>query len=330
MIKTTFAGAAIAAALAAAVPTAASAQAFTPERPECIAPASAGGGWDFTCRQVARVMRETGLIEGSMRVQNLSGGGGGVAFAEVVNKRDDENDLIVAASTATATRLAQGAYPGNTMDQVRWLGTIGADYGVIGVRPESDIKDLSQLMTALKDTPRDISIGGGSASGGWDHLKVLIAAQKAGVEDLRAIKYVAFAGGGEAISQLLAGSLQAYSGDLSEAMGFVASGDLRVLAVLAPERLEGDFSAFPTAKEQGVDVVGANWRGFYGPGKMSDEAYDWWVGQLDTMYDSQEWKAVMEQNGLAELDLHGKEFNEFVAQSVSEIETISRQIGLIQ
>ncbi|SFD66024.1 Bug family tripartite tricarboxylate transporter substrate binding protein [Roseivivax sediminis] len=330
MIKTTLAGGAIAAALAVTAPFAASAQEFTPDQPECIAPAAAGGGWDFTCRQVARIMRETDLIDGSMRVQNLSGGGGGVAYAEVVNKRNDENDLIVAASTATATRLAQGAYPGNTMDQVRWLGTIGADYGVIGVRPDSEIEDLPGLMSALEEDPRSISIGGGSASGGWDHLKVLIAAQEAGIEDLRAIKYVAFAGGGEAISQLLAGSLQAYSGDLSEAMGFVESGDLRVLAVLAPERLEGDFSEFPTAAEQGLDVVGANWRGFYGPGEMSDEAYDWWVGQLDTMYASEEWKAVMEQNGLADLDLHGDEFNEFVAESVSDIEEISREIGLVQ
>ncbi|RVV97695.1 tripartite tricarboxylate transporter substrate binding protein [Mesobaculum littorinae] len=317
-------------AVLAGLPLGATAQEFTPDQPECIAPAAAGGGWDFTCRQVARVLREGGMIDGTMRVQNLSGGGGGVAFAEVVNKRGDEDDLIVAASTATATRLAQGAYPGNTMDQVRWLGTIGADYGVIGVRPDSDFETLTDLMDVLAEDPRQVSIGGGSAIGGWDHLKVLMAAQEAGVEDLRAIKYIAFAGGGEAISQLLAGSLQAYTGDLSEAMGFVESGDLRVLAVLAPERLEGDFAEFPTAREQGLDVVGANWRGFYAPGDMSDEAYDWWVGELGALYASDAWKTVMENNGLADLDLQGDEFEEFVAGSVSEIEEISREIGLIQ
>ncbi|MEQ8968696.1 MAG: tripartite tricarboxylate transporter substrate-binding protein [Azospirillaceae bacterium] len=319
-----------AAAVVATVPLTATAQDFSPERPECIAPAAAGGGWDFTCRQVARVLRETGMIDGTMRVQNLSGGGGGVAYAEVVNKRNDDDDLIVAASTATATRLAQGAYPGNTMDQVRWLGTIGADYGVIGVRPDSDLQSLDDLMTALEEDPTQISIGGGSATGGWDHLKVLIAAQEAGVEDLRAVKYVAFSGGGEAISQLLAGSLQAYTGDLSEAIGFVESGDLRVLAVLSPERLEGAFSDFPTAREQGIDVVGANWRGFYAPGDMSDEAYDWWVAQLDEMYATEEWKQVMADNGLADLDLHGEEFASFVAESISQIETISTEIGLIE
>lgn len=303
---------------------------YTPERTECIAPAAAGGGWDFTCRQVARVLREQSMIPGTMRVQNLSGGGGGVAFAEVVNKRNDENDLIVAASTATATRLAQGAFPGNTMDQVRWLGTIGADYGVIGVRPDSDYQDLPSFMDALESDPQSISIGGGSASGGWDHLKILIAAQEAGIEDLRSIKYVAFAGGGEAISQLLAGSLQAYTGDLSEAMGFVESGDLRILAVLAPERLDGRFSEFPTAAEQGLDVTGANWRGFYAPGEMSDAAYDYWTTTLGEMYQTEAWQAVMEQNGLAQLDMQGEEFQQFVSDSVSEIQSISQEIGLIQ
>lgn len=318
------------AALALGAPVAAQAQDFTPENPECIAPANPGGGWDFTCRQVGKSLQDLDLIPSTMQVVNLSGGGGGVAFAEVVNKRNDDNDLIVAASSATATRLAQNAYPGNTMDQVRWLGSIGADYGVIAVAADSDIDTLPQLMDAIKADPTTISIGGGSAVGGWDHLKVLIAAKEAGIEDVRQVKYIAFAGGGEAVTQLLAGSLQAFTGDLSEAQGFVESGDIKVIALLAPERLEGEFADFPTAREQGIDAIGANWRGFYAPGNMSDAAYAYWVDRIDTLYDTPEWKAVMEANGLAPLDLHGEEFQGFVADSVANIESLSREIGILQ
>lgn len=327
----TFAGRGLFAAVALAVaPFAASAQDFTPENPECIAPANAGGGWDFTCRQVGKTLQDEGLIPSTMQVQNLAGGGGGVAYAEVVNKRSDDDDLIVAASSATATRLAQGAFPGNSMDQVRWIGSIGADYGVIGVAADSEIDTLPQLMEEIKEDPTAVSVGGGSAVGGWDHLKMLIAADAAGVEDLRSVKYIAFAGGGEAITQLLAGSLQAYTGDLSEAQGFVDSGDLKILALLAPERLGGEFSDIPTAKEQGIEAVGANWRGFYAPGDMSDEAYDYWVDTISTLYDSDAWKTVMENNGLAPLDLHGEEFETFVSDSVAEIKGLSQEIGLIQ
>lgn len=319
---------AVALAIVAALP--ANAQAFDPGRTECIAPANPGGGWDFTCRQVGKVLQDLGLIDGTMQVTNLTGGSGGVAFAQVTNKRNDDNNLIVAASTATATRLAQGGYPGGSIDQVRWIGSVGADYGIIAVANDSPFNTLPELMDALKSDPSSIAFAGGSAVGGWDHLKVLMTADGAGFDDLRKVKYVAFEGGGEAVTQLLAGSVQAFSGDASEAKGFVDSGDIKVLAVLAPERMEGDFSEFPTAKEQGIDAVGANWRGFYGPGEMSEEAYDFWVGALETLYASPEWQQVMETNGIAPLDLQGQEFGAFVEESVIEIQTLSRKIGLIK
>lgn len=304
--------------------------AFEPQRPTCIAPSGAGGGWDFTCRQVGKVLQDTGLISGTMQVVNREGGGGGVAFSEVVTKRNSETDLIVAASSATTTRLAQGAYPGNTVDQVRWIAGVGADYGVIGVSADSPINSLAELFEQVGEDPGSVAFAGGSAVGGWDHLKVLLAADAAGVEDVKLIKYVAFSGGGEAITQLMGGSVQAFTGDTSEAQGFVQSGDLKVLAVLAPERLEGEAAAFPTAVEQGIDAIGANWRGFYAPGGMTDEAYEFWSSTISEMYASDAWQAVMETNGLAPLPLAGAEFQAFVEENVAEIEALSREIGIIQ
>ena len=300
--------------------------AFEPEQPECIAPANPGGGWDFTCRQVGKSLQDQGLIPSTMQVVNLAGGGGGVAFAEVVNKRNDDNDLIVAASSATATRLATGAYPGNTMDQVRWLASVGADYGVIAVAKDSPITSLTELLDQIKADPRSVAVAGGSAVGGWDYLKVLIAAKEYGIDDVRAVKYIAFDGGGEAVTQLLAGSVQAFTGDVSEAKGFVDSGDVKVIAVLAPERLPGEFADMPTAVEQGVNAIGANWRGFYAPKGMSDEAYDYWVAQIGTLYASSEWKDVMANNGLAPLDLQGAAFEEFVSKSVASITELTAEI----
>ncbi|MBD8891163.1 Bug family tripartite tricarboxylate transporter substrate binding protein [Roseibium litorale] len=308
----------------------ASAADFMPENPECVAPANPGGGWDFTCRQVGKTLQDLKLIDKTMQVSNLAGGGGGAAYAYVVSKRDSDNDLIVAASSATATRLAQGAYPGNTQDQVRWVASVGADYGVIAVAANSPIQTLPELLEKMKNDPNSVSVAGGSAVGGWDHLKVLIAAKAAGVEDVRKVKYIAFDGGGEAVTQLLAGSVDAFTGDISEAKGFVDAGDIRVIAVLAPERLEGEFSKFPTAREQGVEAIGANWRGFYAPGKMSDDAYNGWVSKIGTLYASDEWKQVMAANGLAPLSLQGAEFQDFVAKSVQQIQDISREIGIIK
>lgn len=318
----------LAAALAILAPL--SVQAFDPGATECIAPAGAGGGWDFTCRQVGKALYDLKIVPSPVQVTNLSGGGGGVAYAEVVNKRNSDNNLIVAASSATSTRLAQGAFPGNTMDQVRWIGAVGSDYGVIAVSAKSDIDSLSALMNKIKADPSSIAFAGGSAVGGWDHLKVLIATKAAGITDVRKIKYVAFEGGGEAITQLLGNHVQAFTGDLSEAQGFVASGDIKVLAVLAPERLPGDFGKYPTAKEQGIDAVGANWRGFYVPGGMSDDAYGFWVGAVKKVYDSEEWKKIMTENGLMPLNSSGADFEKFVAGQVAATTALSKEIGLIK
>lgn len=314
--------------LAAALPVG-TAAAFEPERPECIAPAAPGGGWDFTCRQVGKTMYDLKLVPTPVQVTNMTGGSGGVAYAHMVSKRGGHDNVVVAASSSTTTRLAQGAFPGMTMDQVTWLGSVGADYGVIAVAKDNPINTLPELMDKIKADPNSIAVAGGSAVGGWDHLKVLAAARKAGVENLRAIKYVPFEGGGEAVTQLLGGHVQAFTGDISEAKGFVDSGDLKVLAVLAPERLPGDFNKFPTAREQGIDSVGVNWRGFFGPGDMPAEAQAYWTNTIKAVYDSAEWKQIMENSGLMPLDV-GDDFTAFVAQQVKETEDLSREIGLIK
>ncbi|SMF73801.1 putative tricarboxylic transport membrane protein [Tistlia consotensis] len=322
--------AACAASLLTALCASAPAVAFEPAATECIAPANPGGGWDFTCRQVGKTLYDLKIVPSPVQVTNLSGGGGGVAYSEVVAKRDSDNDLIVAASSATSTRLAQGAYPGMTMGQVRWIGSIGADYGVIAVAKDSPIKTLKELLDKVKADPSSVAFAGGSAVGGWDHLKVLIAAKADGIDDIRKVKYVAFEGGGEAVTQLLGGHVQAFTGDLSEAKEFSDSGDIRILAVLAPKRLPGDFARFPTAKEQGLDVVGANWRGFYAPGKMSDDAYAFWVEAVKKVYASDEWKGIMKSSGLMPLDLDGAAFTAFVKDQIDKTTAISKEIGLIK
>lgn len=304
--------------------------AFEPRNVECIAPASPGGGWDFTCRQVGKVLYGEKKTPGPVQVTNRSGASGAVAFAEIIAKRNSDNNLIAAASTATSTRLAQDQYAGFTVNDVRWLGAVGADYGVIAVGKDSPCKTLAELIAVLKTEPTKISVSGGSSVGGWDHLKMLTVAKAAGIANLRSIKYVAFQSGGEAVTQLIGGHVQAFSGDISEVLGFMEAGELRVLAVLAPERLPGNLANLPTAREQGVDAVGINWRGFYGPGKMTDDAYDYWSKAIADLYASAEWKKIMADNGLIPFGKTGPELTDFVKRQVADMQSLSREIGLIK
>ena len=54
------------------------------------------------------------------------------------------------------------------------------------------------------------------------------------------------------------------------------------------------------------------------------------VEKIGKLYASPEWKATMAANGLAPLDLQGAEFEAFVADSVAQIQSISKEIGIIK
>ena len=297
---------------------------------ECIAPANPGGGWDFTCRTIGKIMFDIGAVDKPIQVTNMAGGGGGLAYTHVVNERGSDADLVVAASSATATRLAQNAYGGMTYDQVRFLGAIGADPGVIVVGKDSPYQSLADLLDAVKADPSSVTFAGGSAVGGFDHLKVLMALGRAGFTDIRKVKYIGLDGGADAITQTIGGHTQAMTGDISEVVGFIKSGDVRVIAVFTDDRLPGDFGNIPTAKEQGIDVVAVNWRGLYVPKDISEDDYKKWSGALAKVAASKEWAAAMEANGLAPFTKVGDDFQGYVAGVIQEITALSKEIGVIQ
>ncbi len=296
---------------------------------ECIAPANPGGGWDFTCRQIGKIMHDIGAVDDPIQVTNMAGGGGGLAFSHVVNDRNEDADLIVAASSATSTRLAQNAYAGMTADQVRFVGAIGIDPGVIVVAADSPYQNLDDLLKAVVADPSSVTFAGGSAVGGFDHMKPLMLLQRAGLTDITTVKYIGLDGGGDAITQTIGGFTQAMTGDMSEIVGFLKSGDIRALAVLTDERVTG-FDDIPTAVEQGYDVVAGNWRGLYIPRGVSDDTFQMWAGRLQQVADSDEWKEAMAANGLAPFTKVGDDFQGYIDNLIVEIRQMSKDIGVIQ
>ena len=296
---------------------------------ECLAPANAGGGWDLTCRSVAQVLSDLDLAPGLVRTTNLPGAGGGVAFARTVAQRGDDSTLLVAASPSTVLRLAQGQYGSLTEDDVRWIGAIGAEYGILAVATDAPWRTLDDLLDVWREDPSSLVVSGGSAVAGQDHMKVLLLAHRSGV-DPRLIRYVPFDGGGEAMTALLGGFVQVFSGEASEVEGQVAAGRLRVLVTLSSERLEGSLSAVPTAREAGVDVTWVTWRGFYVPRDISDEAYDRWVDVLRQVGESPEWSEARRTNRLHPFFMVGSEFEAFVKEQVRDFRDMSREIGLIR
>ncbi len=300
-----------------------SAAGYAPGSPECVAPADAGGGWDFTCRSIGQLFEDLGLTS-NVVVTNQPGGGGGVAFADVAGNRADNSDLVIAASPATAIRFAQNQYTGLEAAQFRWIGAIGADFGVVAVPADSEFETFEQLIEAVQADPTSVVFGGGSPVGGQDHFKVLLLSQELGI-DPAAIPWVAYDGGGEAQSALLGGEIAVATLDVSETIG---NEDLRILTVMAEDRVPG-MDDVPTTVELGYETIFPIWRGLLAPGGMSDEAYDFWVDALGQVEASPEWAAAREENGLSPLRLLGDDFQGFALDAVGDFRTLSEPFGLV-
>lgn len=296
---------------------------------ECIAPAAAGGGWDLTCRVTGRILAELDQVPGAVSTVNMTGAGGGVAFAHAVAQRADDPNVLIAASPATTLRLAQGQFGHLEADDVRWVGAIGAEYGIVAVAADAPWRSLRELLEDWAARPDEIVVSGGSAVVGQDHMKILLLGREAGLDPLR-VRYVPFDGGGEALTALLGGFVQVFSGEASEIESHLETGSIRVLAVMSPEPLDGLLAGVPTATQQGYPVEWVTWRGFYVPGEVGDSVYDVWVERLRAVASSEAWVTARAQSRLRPYFLVGDEFERFVMRQVDEFSGLARELGLVQ
>lgn len=301
-----------------------------PAKPECIAPAKPGGGFDLTCRLAQAALKDSQVLKDPLRISYMPGGIGAVAYNTIVTQRPAEGGTIVAYSGGSLLNLAQGKFGKYNVNDVRWLAAIGADFGVIIVRNDSPFKDLKSVMTALQQDPTKVVFGAGGSVGSQDWMKAALTAKAAGV-DYKKMRFVAFEGGGETATALRGGHIQVMMGDAAEAATLLESGaPLRVLAIYHDKRLPGKLADIPTATEQGFKI---NWpiiRGFYLGPKVSDKDYDWWVNAFQKTMASPGYAKLREQQGLFPFDMTGAELDRYVKQQVKEYAELADTFGLIK
>lgn len=305
-----------------------SAPAAAAPRAECIAPAKPGGGFDLTCR-LLRDMLALPLPAPLAEVETryLPGGIGAVAFDRAVTQRWSDPRTFVAFSTGSLVNLAQGKFGPHAPGDVRWLATLGTEYGAIAVRRDSRIQTLAALREALARNPAAATFGAGGTVGSQDWIKAALLVKASG-GDHRAMRFIAFEGGGQALAALKGGHVDVFCGDVLEASAALASGELKLIAVLAPQRLPGRLSSVPTAREQGVDLVWATVRGIYmGPG-VSARDHEEWSRALGRILSRPEYARLLESYGLQPHPLTGAELDRYVAQEVARLKEVARGLNL--
>ena len=232
---------------------------------ECVVPSKPGGAMDLTCKLAQKALQAKPDAP-RLKLNYMPGGIGAVAWHTLVSQRRAEPDTLVAFSGGSLLNLAQGKFGKASAGDVRWVAALGADYGMIAVRADSPYHSLGELMAALRSDPQKVLIGMSGTIGSQDWLKMALLARLAGVEP-KALRFVALEGGGEEFTAMQANYVQVISGDTSEATLYADPAQVRVLAVLAEQRLPGVLAGAPTAREQGYDVVWPVIRGLWmGPG----------------------------------------------------------------
>jgi len=294
---------------------------------ECVVPANPGGGFDITCRTLAESLEKSELIEKPMRISYLPGGVGAVAFNRLIENRSEDNGAIAAISTGSTLNIALDKFSGYTALDVRWLGAIAADYGVIAVRADAPWQNLGDLMRSLKDNPDSVVFGASGSIGSQDWMKAALLTRAAGV-DPKNMRFAAYEGGGEALISILGGQTDVCPCDLSEMKGHLESGKYRILAVLSDDRLSGDYSKYPTAIEQGYDVSWPVWRGFYLPPNIKESDYQWWVALISELVETEEFAIAVKERGLQPYIKIGPEYELMVTQQVKEFRELAEEVGL--
>jgi len=300
-----------------------------PKRPECIAPAKPGGGFDLTCKLAQSGLKDGGLLKAPMRVTYMPGGVGAVAYNAVVAQRPKDPGTITAFSSGSLLNLAQGKFGRYDEHAVKWLAAIGTDYGAISVRADAPWQTLDELVAAVKKDPSSVVFGAGATIGGQDWMQTALIARAAGV-DPQKLRYVAFEGGGETLTAMLGGHVQVTSSGLGEITPQLAAGKIRVLAVLSDERLPGKLADIPTAREQGYAISWPVIRGFYMGPEVSDEQFAWWQGQFDRMLADEDFALLREQRDLFPLTMSGDELRDFVFKQVEQYKQLAGEFGLVQ
>lgn len=301
----------------------------TIENPECIAPKAPDGGFNLTCQIAMLGLKDQ--FPSLMEVTFMPPGGGAVAinlFNSKYSIRTEDPNAIVAFSSGSLLSIATGKYGKWTENDVRWLASAGADFGAVIVRDDSRFKNLEDLMVEIKKGENNVIIGAGGSVGSQDWMKAALLIKSIN-KDPRKMRYVAYEGGGNAIAGLLAGSIEIYMGDVGE-MASRLDGSLRILAVMANERLPEPFAEYPTAKELGYDAEWTDMRGYYMGKNVSDEAYNAWVGAFKAAYGTEEFAKIQKENGLLPLNMAGKEFDADVKKRVERMRGIAKEVGLMK
>jgi tripartite-type tricarboxylate transporter receptor subunit TctC len=259
-IRNGYTARALAALLLAGCAIAAVAQPYPSRMISVVVPFSPGGVSDITARPLATAMAAN--LGQSIIIENKPGAGGGVGMAYAAKAKPDGYTLMMALPSISIIPAAEklaGKPPSFIENQFIPIARLTADPTLFAVRADAPWKTLDDFVQDARRNPGSISY---SSSGvyGTTHAAMEMFAHAAKLKLLHA----PYSGGGQQVTALLGGHVQATPQTLAPLAAHIKSGKMRVLAVWSGERLKS-MPEVPTLKELGYDAEFYLWTGLFAP-----------------------------------------------------------------
>jgi tripartite-type tricarboxylate transporter receptor subunit TctC len=265
-----------------------------PSRPIRLIVAFAPGGVaDVMGRLVAQALQQR--LNQSVVVENKPGGDGLIGMGDAVRAVPDGYTLLVGGfGGQIIPPLMRDDFP---FDVRRDLVKIAltAEFGnVLVVNKSLPINSVPDLIAYLKARPGAVNFGSSGRA-----TSDLLAAAMFMLQTGTKMVDVPYAGGGQALSDMMAGSTQVMFPQLPAVLGLINSGQVRALAVTSARRLS-QLPDVPTLSESGLPGFHvSSWNELFGPRGLPDDIRDLLSRTLvDAIHNDTELRAKMLKLGV--------------------------------
>ncbi len=282
---------------------------------EAVVSWPAGGGTDIAARNALQFVEKD--LGQKINVVNIPGGGGAIGYVQGAKKRADGYHWMTLQFDILSVQ-AQGLAPVSHAD----FDTIAmfADQPVVLlVKNDSPFKTLDDFVKAAKG--RSLKIGGASVAGVW-HQAAHLMAKTLGIT----YTYIPFSGIVEVLPAILGKHIDAGVCFLSGTSGSLKAGDVRIIAVMAKERLKA-YPQVPTFKELGHNI---QYVGFYGmamPKGAPKDAISVVTAAFERASKNPTYQADANAKELNPAYLGPEQFRKFLNEMYPTVERLSKEIA---
>ncbi len=277
----------------------------------------AGSSADVTARMLADGMSKQ--LGQRVLVVNRPGAGGAIGYKYVAAQKPDGYALVW-NSNSISTTFHSGQLP---FDYKAFDAVARAlvESVVVAVRADSSFRNLNDFISEARRKPKAISVGH-SGIGSHTHISLAALVHAAGME----VNDVPF-GAAQVVPSLLGGHVDAVVQLPAALSAPVRQGQVRLLAVLIPER-DPALADVPTAREQGFDVSVEAWRGIAVPHGTPRPIIVALETSIKKTIESNEFVKASENLGVRPAFLPADVFSELIAKEDVALSRLMLLIGL--